>query len=163
MNDFKWIKSNGLGFLIADTARLLRKRFDQRARELGLTRAQWQVLAYLAMHEGINQAGLAEILELEPITLSRHLEKLERAGWVIRRPDPSDRRARILLLSEQASGELMKIRKLGRCVIEEITRGLTPEEIEAMKRGLQHVRDALSSRRSEPAATNISLEPQNLQ
>ena len=58
-----------LGFLIHDVARLLRRRFEQHARELGLTRSQWQTLAYLAPNEGIQQAGLAELLEIEPITL----------------------------------------------------------------------------------------------
>ena len=146
MNDFKWIKTNGLGFLISDTARLMRKRFDQRARELGLTRAQWQVLAYLAMNEGINQAGLADLLDIEPITLSRQLDKMEEAGWVVRRPDANDRRVRILLLTEQASAVLMKVRALGRSVIEDMIAGLTSEEVEAMRRGLQHVRNSLSDR-----------------
>ncbi len=149
MKDMKWAKANSLGFLIADTARLLRKRFDQRAREIGLTRAQWQVLAYLAINEGINQVGLADILEIEPITLSRHLERMEEAGLVIRQPDPRDKRARILLLSEQANGLLTEIRALGRRVIDEITAGLTPEEIEAMKHGLRHVRAELSERGGE--------------
>ena len=163
MHDFKWIKSNGLGFLISDTARLLRKRFDQRARELGLTRAQWQVLAYLAMNEGINQAGLADILDVEPITLSRHLDKLEQAGWVIRKPDPGDRRVRIVLLSESASGELAKIRKVGRCLMEEVTAGLTPEQVDGMRSGLQHVRNALSGAKITPFEENNNPESRVLQ
>src|ERR1051326_4378504 len=64
------------GFVLHDIARLMRKRFDQRARGLGLTRAQWQVLAHLARHEGINQAGLAEILEIEAITLGRLIDRM---------------------------------------------------------------------------------------
>lgn len=159
MKDLKWVKANGLGFLIADTARLLRKRFDQRAREVGLTRAQWQVLAYLAMNEGINQVGLAEILEIEPITLSRHLERMEDAGLVIRQSDPKDKRARILLLSEQANGLLNEFRAVGRCVIEEITAGLTADEIEAMKHGLRHVRNALSER-GEPRSIDDDINLQ---
>src|SRR5207237_4472081 len=91
-----------LGFLSHGIARLIRKRFDQRARGLGLTRAQWQVLAHLARHEGINQAGLAEILEIEPITLGRLIDRMEEAGWVERRQHPSDRRARQLYLTAQA-------------------------------------------------------------
>ena len=60
-----------LGFLLHEVARLLRKRFERRAQHLGLTRSQWQVLARLATHEGIHQGGLAELLEIEPITLVR--------------------------------------------------------------------------------------------
>ena len=77
------------GFLLHDIARLLRKRFDQRARALGLSRSQWQVLAHLSRHEGINQSGLAEILEIENITLGRLVDRMGEAGWVERRPDPS--------------------------------------------------------------------------
>jgi len=149
MQDLKWVKTNSLGFLIADTARLLRKRFDQRAREVGMTRAQWQVLAYLAVNEGINQAGLADILEIEPITLSRHLDRMEEAGMVVRSADPNDKRARILALSEAGNANLDSIRSVGRCVIEEITAGLAPGEIEAMKHGLRSIRDALSERSGE--------------
>jgi DNA-binding MarR family transcriptional regulator len=98
------------------------------------------------MHEGINQAGLAEILEIEPITLSRHLDKLERGGWVTRRPDPTDKRGRIPHLTENAVTVIDKVRAVGRCLIEEVTAGMTAEELEAMKLGLQHIRDTLSSR-----------------
>src|ERR1700751_1352951 len=101
------------GFLVSDVSRLLRKRFDQRARTLGLTRAQWQVLAYLARYEGINQTGLADILEIEPITLARLIDRMEEAGWVERRAHPSDRRARQLYLTEKAEPIFARMRALG--------------------------------------------------
>jgi len=85
---------HGFGFLLHDIARLLRKRFDHSAATLGLSRAQWQVLAHLHRHEGINQSGLAEILEIKGVTLGRLVDRLEAAGWVERRADASDRRAR---------------------------------------------------------------------
>src|SRR3954453_13700996 len=88
-----------LGFVLHDVARLLRKRFEQRVRGLGLTRSQWQVLFLLAQHEGINQVGLAEILEIEPITLLRILDRLEAAGLVERRTHAADRRVRLLYLT----------------------------------------------------------------
>src|SRR5258708_21469911 len=81
-----------LGFLLHDVARLLRKRFEQNARGSGLTRSQWQVLAYLAKNEGINQSGLADLLEIEPITLGRIVDKLQMLGLIERHPHPSDRR-----------------------------------------------------------------------
>jgi MarR family transcriptional regulator for hemolysin len=135
-----------LGFLLADTARLLRKRFDQRAREIGLTRAQWQVLAHLARNEGINQAGLAEILEIKPITLSRHLDKMEEAGWIVRRPDANDRRVRILSLSANAKETLEEIRAIGRSLFEEVLEGLPPSRVDDLIDSLQHIRSALSAR-----------------
>src|SRR5258708_35255444 len=81
-----------LGFLLHDVARLLRGRFEQNARGSGLTRSQWQVLAYLAKNEGINQSGLADLLEIEPITLCRIVDKLQARGVGERPPGPSDRR-----------------------------------------------------------------------
>jgi len=80
--------ATGPGFLLHDVARQLRKRFEQRAKCLGLTRSQWQTLAHLSNNEGIHQAGLAEILEIEPITLVRILDKLEERGLVERRRHP---------------------------------------------------------------------------
>src|SRR5947207_15571905 len=100
-----------LGLVLHDVARFLRKRFEQRAREadLPLTRAQWSVLAHLARQEGINQAALAQILEIEPITLVRLLDRLQAAGLVERRPDPNDRRARVLFLTAAAHPLLDRI------------------------------------------------------
>jgi MarR family transcriptional regulator, transcriptional regulator for hemolysin len=90
------------GYILFETARLMGKRFDQRAKLFGLTRAQCQVLARLAQKEGINQARLAELLELEPISLARCLDRMEQAGWIERRADPGDRRARLLYMTEKA-------------------------------------------------------------
>jgi len=80
------VDSPALGFLLHEVARLLRKRFEQNARDSGLTRSQWQVLTYLAQNEGINQKGLAELLEIEPITLGRIVDKLEILGLIERQP-----------------------------------------------------------------------------
>ena len=102
-----------LGFLLHDVARLLRKRFEQRARGLGLTRAQWQVLLYLALHEGIHQGGLADLLEMEPITLVRILDKLEARGLIERRRHATDRRIWLLFLQEAARPLLKTLRGVG--------------------------------------------------
>src|SRR5260221_10345168 len=91
-----------LGFLLHDVARLMRKRFEQNARDLGLTRSQCQVLAHLARNEGIQQSALADILEVEPITLTRILDRLEDGGLVERQAHPTDRRVRLLRLTEAA-------------------------------------------------------------
>ena len=84
------------GFLVHDVARLFARRFNQRALLfLGLTSAQCRVLGYLARNEGINQAGLADLLEIKPMTLVRQLDRMEEDGWIERRPDPGDRRAAV--------------------------------------------------------------------
>jgi MarR family transcriptional regulator, transcriptional regulator for hemolysin len=102
-----------VGFLLHDVARLMRRRFEQNARGLGLTRSQCQVLAHLARNEGIQQGALAEILEVEPITLTRILDKLEEASLVERRAHPSDRRVRLLHLTDRAYPLLDEIFAIG--------------------------------------------------
>jgi DNA-binding MarR family transcriptional regulator len=91
-----------IGFVLHDVARLLRKRFEQRARSLGLTRSQFQVLAHLAKREGIQQSALADALDIEPITLGRILDKLAAGGFIERRPHASDRRIWLLYLTPKA-------------------------------------------------------------
>lgn len=121
-----------LGFLLHDVARLLRTRFDRRARGLGLSRAQWSVLANLSRHEGIHQGGLAELLEVEPITLARQIDRLESAGLVVRRPDRRDRRLKRLSLTPAAEPVLDRMRELGAATREEALTGLSPADRERL-------------------------------
>ena len=95
-----------LGFLIYEVLRLLRRNLDRRMR---LTQAQWRALAFLSRNEGINQAGLADLLEVRPITMARLIDRLEQDGWVERRRDPSDRRAVRLYLTPKAGPLLEEI------------------------------------------------------
>jgi MarR family transcriptional regulator, transcriptional regulator for hemolysin len=81
-----------LMFLLHDVARLLRIDADKRARAHGMTRAQWGILIWLERQPGLSQKELAEILEVEPITVARLIDRLEARGMVERRPDPKDRR-----------------------------------------------------------------------
>jgi len=91
-----------LGFLFADISRLARLEFDRRVRDLGLTRAQWLFLYYLARQPGCTQSDLAEILQLEKITVSRQAERLEKAGWIARHDQAGDARAYRLKLTGRA-------------------------------------------------------------
>src|SRR3954470_3982627 len=113
-----------LGFLLHDVARFLRKRFEQHARGLGLTRSQWQVLAFLAPNEGIHQGGLAEILEIEPITLVRILDKLESRGLIERRQHPTDRRIWQLYLRDAARPLIAEMKTIGEATRAEALAGL---------------------------------------
>jgi DNA-binding MarR family transcriptional regulator len=124
------IPSRTLGFVLSDVARLLRKRFEQRARaaSLGLTRAQASVLAHLARQEGINQATLAQTLDLEPITLARLLDRLQSARLIERRSDPKDRRAHLLYLTEAAYPLLDHIFALAAEVREDALEGIAEPE-----------------------------------
>jgi MarR family transcriptional regulator for hemolysin len=86
------------GFLLKDVSRLYVKRFEQSADALGLTLPQCRVLVCLADQEGISQAQLTELTDIEPMTLVRTLDYMESHGWLERRQDPADRRARRLYL-----------------------------------------------------------------
>ena len=112
MNDHGMFDENldrSLGFLLNDVSRQLRNRFDRQARALGLTRAQWRVMMFLRRHEGARQSELAALLEVENVTLGRHIDRLEESGWVERRSDPSDRRAWRLYLDEKSRPILDKL------------------------------------------------------
>lgn len=116
--------TRSLGFLLADVSRLVRLRFDARARALGLTRAQWRVLAQLRRREGINQASLAEIMEIEAITLGRHIDRLVEKGFVERRPDPADRRAWRLYLRSEVQPVLDRLREMSQLTRGEALQGI---------------------------------------
>lgn len=102
-----------LGFLLNDVARLFRKRFEQRAKHVGLTRSQWQTIAYLARCEGTHQKALAELLEISPISLMRVLDNLVERGFVERRPHENDRRITLLYTTDRARALLEDGRALG--------------------------------------------------
>ena len=119
-----------LGFLMHDVARMHRKRFEQRARaaRLELTRAHYSVLAHLARHEGCNQSFLAQILEIEPITLMKQLDRLEGLALIERRAAPADRRTRHLSLTAAARPLLDRIHEIGADVREEALAGIGPAD-----------------------------------
>ena len=137
-----------LGFLLHDVSRLLRKRFDRRARAIGLGRAQWSVLAHLSRNEGINQAALADILEIEPITLVHQLDRLEDAGWIERRLDAADRRVRLLHITPGGRKILEKMHDLGAEVRAEALAGVPNAEHEALIDTLLKIKGNLSERES---------------
>ena len=141
-----------LGFLLHDVARLLRRRFEQSARGSGLTRSQWQVLAYLALNEGINQSGLADLLEIEPITLGRIVDKLETLGLIERHPDPSDRRVWLLHLTPAARPKLSQLRKLGEVTRREALAGVSEADTERLLKTLQALKANLTDACDSPVA-----------
>src|SRR6266850_3904448 len=148
------VESNAptLGFLLHDVARLLRRRFEQNARGPGLTRSQWQVLAYLALNEGINQSGLADLLEIEPITLGLIVDKLKILGLIERRPDPSDRRVWLLHLTPAAHPKLTLLHSLGVVTRGEALVGVSSADIEHLLKTLQALKANLIDVCDAPAA-----------
>jgi DNA-binding MarR family transcriptional regulator len=102
-----------IGFLLQDVARLMRSEFNRRVQDLELTQAQWRALSLMWRDPGMRQCELADILEMQPISVARLLDRLEASGWVERKADPSDRRASKLYLTERAEPIMAKLRKNG--------------------------------------------------
>lgn len=130
-------------FILNDVARLLRTYADHRAAQFGMTRAQWAVLVRLDRSEGLNQSELAETLDLQPITLTRLLDKLCDSGLIERRPDPSDRRAKRLFLTPAARPLLKQLAALGEEAMNAATEGVPQEHIERIVSDFAVVRDNL--------------------
>ena len=144
------VLDRNLAMLVRDTGRVFAKKFDQRVRRLGVTLAQCRVLGQLSRNEGLSQAELADLLEVEPITLARLIDRMEAAGWVQRRADPSDRRVYRLFLSEKVKPLLTEIVAVSAEVNAEALAGIPPAEAELLFSLLNRVYANLSDR--APAA-----------
>jgi MarR family transcriptional regulator, transcriptional regulator for hemolysin len=156
------------GFLVNDVARLFGRRFSYNSRRLGLTRAQCRTLGYLARNEGINQAGLADLLEIRPMTLVRQIDRMEESGWIERRPDPADRRARRLYLTAKSRPVLSRIWNVANDTRNEALARLSQEQSEQLLDLLLRVHDTLSDRvpadgggdrRNRPATRSADRSP----
>lgn len=139
-----------LGFILHDVARLLRKRFEQRAKGLGLTRSQWQALAYLNVNEGIHQGGLAEIMEIEAITLVRILDKLEERGWIERRQHPTDRRIWLLYLCDAVRPLIDEMRAIGDATRADALAGLSDAQRDLLLQALTQMKTNLIDACAQP-------------
>lgn len=143
-----------IGYLLSDTSRLLRRAFDERVRALGLTAPQARLLLSLEKFPDNNQAFFAERLEVEPITLTRIVDRMEEAGWIERMPDPTDRRARILHLTAKSHDIVNKVRGRVEGLVEDLSYGLSDAERGDLKRLLSLVAENLAADRS--AAKEVS-------
>jgi MarR family transcriptional regulator for hemolysin len=118
-----------IGFNLSWIARMLRTRFDARARALGLTRAQWTMMMSVRTREGATQSEIASGLEINTVTAGRIIDRLEASGWIERRPDPVDRRANRLYLTADAAPMLARLSNIGREEESVTLKGLTEEEL----------------------------------
>lgn len=150
--------AKGLIFLMHDVSRLVRRQMDQHAQALGLTSAQWRILASVAKAEFLNQdplsqANLAEQMDMEPITLSRHVDRMEESGLIERRPHPSDRRAYRLFLTDAARPLVERFRTMSSGVLDGAFAGITAKEIGIVTDVLTRVRANIveAPAREEPA------------
>ena len=143
-------------FTINDVARMLRTYADHKAAQFGITRAQWVVLVRLDRSEGLKQSELAEVLDLQPISLTRLLDKLCDCGLIERRPDPVDRRAKRLFLTPAARPLLEKLGDLGEELMATALVGVEAESVERMIGELgivkENLRQAIAQRSTADAA-----------
>lgn len=114
--------------MIHDIARLSKKDFDRRVRDLGLTRSQWLAVGTLRRHPGISQAELAEKLDVEPITATRTIDRLEKSGWIERRADAKDRRIKRLFLTSRVQDVVAHMRALALDMRRDALAGVTEQE-----------------------------------
>ena len=134
-----------LPFEIAETAHAMRRAFDRSAATLGVTRAQWKVLFRLSRAPGLRQVELADVLDVEPISLSRIVDRLAEAGLVERLPDPSDRRAWRLHVTDKAQPLIGKLRALADGLTAEAIGGIDVQQLEAMRANLAQIRSNLTA------------------
>jgi len=131
---------DNLGFLFGDISRLIRYRFQQIDSDIGLTYAQARALVHVARNEGRRQVELADIMEIQPITLARLIDQLQTQALVERRPDPQDRRAYRLYLTAAAAEPLRQIRALGKTVYDRMLEGLDSAQQRALLSALKQIR-----------------------
>ncbi len=145
-----------IAFLINDVGRMLRTFADQEVRRFGMTRAQWAVMSRLERSEGLKQSELAELLDLQPITLTRLIDRLCENGMIERRADPKDRRAKRLFLTPAARPLMDRLDTLGEELMATVLGGIAPADTELMLAHLGGVRENL--RRVLSARSEASIE-----
>jgi len=141
MTDYS--QNREFAFTLHDVARLLRTYADYKAAQFGMTRAQWAVLVRVECAEGLSQAELADGLDLQPITLTRLLDKLCDSGLIERRPDPTDRRVKRLFLTPAARPLLEQLRALGEETMAAAMEGVPQASIKQMVSQLVVVKENL--------------------
>lgn len=142
-----------IGFLVNELGELFRADFNRRVEPLGLDQTQWRTLAQLARHQGIHQAELAAMMAIQPISLTRRLDRLQAAGWIERRPDPDDRRALCLYLTARAETVLADAWRQAAASREAAMAGLSPAEREAVIAALLVMRANLLAARDPDRTT----------
>jgi MarR family transcriptional regulator for hemolysin len=140
-----------LGFLISDVARLLRAEFDRRTSDagMGLTPGEARALSALARAGTIRQAVLAERMGIEAMTLSTYLDRLESRGLVSRATDPSDRRAKLVNITEAAHAVMDQIARVGEGIRADMAGHMSQDQIEELRRTMRQIRSNLVAMRPE--------------
>ncbi len=139
------VENISFGYLLNDVTLLFRKHFDRRAVKFGLTRAQWRATKMLYYREGLRQTELADLLEMEPIAVGRVIDRLQAAGFVERRPDPKDRRAWRLYVTDQARGVIADMELIAQGLRKDATMGIDVAEMEQAMGVLNRIKENLQA------------------
>ncbi len=143
-----------IGYLLADNSRLARRAFDERVRADGVTGPQARLLLMLERTPEEHQGFYADLLDVEPITLCRMVDRLEDAGLVERRPDPGDRRARRLHLTAKSRAKLARVRERLDEMVDEMLTGISDGERQEFVRLLKVLHTNLASLREQEKTAN---------
>jgi len=157
------IANLGAASTLSEVARLIRGDFKRRAQHLGLTQPQWRVLISLSKSPGINQATLAEILEVHPVTVTQIVDRLVKAGWVRRAPHASDRRAVSLHLTESAEPLLLELNEVANQVREAALAGLKKSERSQLESLLLRIKCNLIGESSSSSCATPAQNPNKKQ
>lgn len=133
-----------LGYLLHDVARLMRRRFEEHARDHQLTLPQWRVLAQLSHNDDLSQVTLAGLVESDPMTLSGIIQRLETRNAVERVPNPADSRAKLIRLTPEGRALVVEMKELAGPIRDHAMAGVSPEDIEATIRTLIRIRENLN-------------------
>lgn len=151
--------SRDVGLLLLDVGHLFRKQLGRRLEAQGFTSAETRAVMHLSVCEGISQAGLADRLNVTPITLARLVDRLEKAGWVERRTDPGDRRANRLYLTDRGTAIVGSLRDECMNLGHDVSAAMTPEERDGLALALRRVREALNTlgeKQREPESAGLA-------
>jgi DNA-binding MarR family transcriptional regulator len=137
---------DALGFVLTDVARMLRGAFERRIANagLGLTPGEARTLVRIATLEGGRQLDIAQRLGIEPMTLSTSLDRLQSLGYVERRPDPADRRAKLIFTTPAAGAMIAGIRTEQVELMRQVTSGIAEEDVDLIRDRLRQLRANLS-------------------
>jgi len=134
-----------IGFLISDVARLMRTAFDRRVRRLDLTRSQWLVINRLHRRPGATQSELADMLEVEKATAGRMVDRMEKKGWVVRRPDAADRRVNRLHLTAEADLIQLRLAQIAERTVDDALALLSVAEREQFSDSMRRIKRRLQA------------------
>ncbi len=151
---------DALGFVLIDVARMLRSAFERRIATagLGLTPGEARTLVRIATLEGSRQLDIAQRMGIEPMTLSTYLDRLQSLGFIERRADPSDRRAKLIYTTPTAGALIGNIRDEQVELMQHVTSGIGEQDLEAMREKLKRLRANLSALEEDSTALSLVKE-----